>query len=176
MKSTTTLAIATSISLAYSNFAMANGHDLPCFQRIYSAEHMADHPEQTVSELTFWFELIHMGDYLAGNFKAQTADTPVTRETGLADQAFEDSMFCGDGQYPYPYQLSQCGLECGGTDVLIEYLTPDEILFHTKGISVNNFEGRCTSGVLQEGDDDSFTTYRLFLVPSEVCTGVGPFG
>ncbi|MCG3267515.1 hypothetical protein [Yoonia sp. I 8.24] len=176
MKFSSKLAIFTSITLGYAHSAMANGHDLPCYQRVYSAAHMADHPEQNVAELTFWFELIHSGDVLVGNFKTLTADTSETRERGIADQIFEDGMFCYGGQFPNTNQVTQCTLECGGPDVLIEYPAPGELLFHTKSISVNNSAGRCTSGVLQEGDADTYVSYRLFLVPSEMCTGIGPFG
>lgn len=158
--------------------------DMPdgCYQRIYSAEHLRDNPDQTVSELTMefgqfsaFFDLDEdLQDTPVVRVEALMASIPSTTESGTAGRRFSSVLFCGqhrrhrlDPEWMQDGAVS-CSGECDGGTFQVVSANETEMLIRTQGVRLTAC-GEMDGFAMLKDDQDGPTTYKLFAAPAESC-------
>lgn len=169
--------IFTSIAILSGGVAgHAQEAPLGCFVRDYDADHMAAHPEQTVTALSLSFVQPDAGPAI--RWATMTAMTSDAAGAGLAKRRFTNTLVCET--HP-PHDLDptwvtdgalRCGVECDGG--FFEILPSDEgtLLIRTERVRLTDGAG-CGGDFSLHDLSDGPTTYRLNAAAPERCAEAG---
>jgi len=142
----------------------ADGLRPGCYHRDYSAEHLRQHPEQVVDEITMGVERDEQGNLIA-RLKVATADQGHAGQNGLGNRIFMQSLICFDqnGQMV-------CAVECDGGLFSVTRQTEDAVTIKTKYLMVGDAEA--CGGTLDLAERPMIPVkYKLDLVPDAACKG-----
>lgn len=134
------------------------GKDDSCYARQYSAEHMAENPDQTVSFIKFghfpsWFE--------ARGILQDASTVPFTIEVNFKN---DNQNYMNGGECrPHDDDL-KCQIECDGGGFVLKHKDADSILLYTRpeqGFAVAGCDGNDYRSVTDKTDDKIFLLRRL---------------
>ena len=106
-----------------------------CFERNYSAAHLAKQPAQIVEAIRLW---IYVNDYqeTIADMTVQFGDRGRIRGTASAGQIMQQSLFCWQDS-----AAVGCSVECDGGWFNVTRDTGDVLTFRTEGLVVGDSEG-----------------------------------
>ena len=156
-----------------------------CYQRTYSADHLAQNPGQTVSQLTISFGRLSDGqrvgeeavDPVIAWVNALMAPTETTQQDGTAGRRFSEGLFCmPHEQHRLDADWVQdggiiCGVECDGGFFQVVSVNDEGMFIRTDGIRLSECGGS-DAQVRMKDEGAGPTTYRLFPMPADICAGV----
>jgi len=134
-----------------------------CYQRVYTAQHLANHPEQVVSAVTLW-----VGDWYtevarSAQIEVIPADQGHAAGAGFQGQVLQQMLFCGNEAGE-----ARCAVECdgGGFDVIRQ--DASGMTFRTDYMLVGT--GGACGGVMDMAErPNEGVSYRLPRVDEAVC-------
>lgn len=166
------LALSTGAGLAVelTDFVAAEAGAQACWQRIYDAEHLATHPDQKVTQITFGIGFQPPDDdiadpegiYLFG-LAASLRDGPKGVASG--------GCWVGDG-------VTRCSVDCDGGSVLIEKRGDGRLLIDLEATGYIALESECGGSgeyetfALEPGLDDK--QFLLGPADAKACKGLVP--
>jgi hypothetical protein len=139
-----------------------------CWRRVYDAKHLAAHPRQKVTELTFFLRV--SGYDVGGNYVFKNPDH-IFYNFALSLKRRGDKRALATGGDCLGEKTADCVVDCDGGGVSIDKLPSGDglsISLHDGGIA---FGGDCdtTTGTwVGPGADDKI--FRLDKAPDEACT------
>ncbi len=151
---------ATILALLASLGIAANAFANQCYQRAYTAEHLARNPDQMVESLQVLF--ITEGDFFARAMARFRGDPDV----------YETTLECwnpeGEGA-----DVITCAVECDGGRFTTNLKDDASILVRTRGFLVGPGCGEDTLRWVRDGDTSRIgnadTVFKLFRIPTDRC-------
>lgn len=137
-----------------------------CYERIYSAAHLADNPDQGVESIRLEIRDDPSELYVLVSLAARMSTQGQARTDKVAGQVLEQGLFCPrDGS-------AECYVECDGGSIKITEQTSSGLTFQTGYIVIGDDENGCggTSTLAEPGA--AVTTYRLNAVSPSLCEGL----
>lgn len=160
------LAAALAVTLVFATPAVAAEFRKGCYQRIYSAGHLAGHPAQVVAAIRLkvgeWQTNVSRGTKM----EIVVANQGRARGTGLAGRALSQYLFCGtEGRSDI------CVAECDSGAIELRRQDAGGLTFRTRYLMVGNGPG-CGGFVDLAEVAGRYTSYKLYRVPDAVCNGM----
>ncbi|MCR8723196.1 hypothetical protein [Frigidibacter sp. ROC022] len=142
--------------------ARAEGPPPGCYDRSYSAAHLASHPDQIAARIRLWLEPDGDGTNAVGNLTIWTADQGHARRDGLGNSRFDSFLLCWTEN-----GRDFCGIECDGGHASIT-VKGDTLDLSTDGMWVGETQG-CGGAIDIAERPDTRVTYRMTRVPDAHC-------
>lgn len=166
------LALSTGASLGgeLTDFVAAEAGAESCWQRIYDAEHLAGHPNQKVTQMTFGIGFQPPEDDIA--------DEDGLFLFGLAAGLRDGAKGVASGGCWVHEGTARCGVDCDGGSVLIEKRADGKLLIDLEATGYIVLESECGGSgvyetfVLEPGLDDK--QFLLSPADAKVCKGLVP--
>jgi len=137
-----------------------------CYERIYSAAHLAENPNQGVESIRLEIRDDQPDGYVLVSLAARMSTQGQARRDRVAGQVLEQGLFCPrDGS-------SECYVECDGGGIKITSQSDSSLTFQTGYVVIGDDEDGCggTSTLVEPGA--ALTTYRLNAVAPALCEGL----
>ena len=159
-----------SVAVELTDFVVAEAGAESCWQRIYDADHLAAHPDQRVTEMTFGIGF-------------QPPEDDIANEEGLFLFGLAASLRDGPkgvasgGCWVYEGE-ARCGVDCDGGSVVIEPRADGKLLIDLEATGYIRLEGECGGSgefetfELEPGLDDK--QFLLSPADAKVCKGLVP--
>ncbi|MEJ6393950.1 hypothetical protein V8J82_11825 [Gymnodinialimonas sp. 2305UL16-5] len=146
------------ISAMVPSLALAQSFPAGCFVRDYSAEHLAEHPEQGVAEIRMLFD----ENDLSLTIAAVMGETGQAVRDDVAGRHLTERALCD--------RNGRCAILCDGGDLWLHRDEGASILMRTDGARIATEPCRTDlpSSDLAEAPN-AVTTYRLFRASEEAC-------
>lgn len=155
----TSLAIATLATSAAAESAVPLG----CFERHYSADHIAQNPTQIVDWIQMRIEHSDQYDETYAYLVARFIDQGRVKGTPSAGQVLDQGLICGD------YNRGPgCAVECDGGSFTFVKISDDSVTIELLGLSMGETDGCGGSESLGEVMGQT-VRYRLYRVDDAVC-------
>jgi len=137
-----------------------------CYERIYSAAHLANNPNQGVESIRLKIENDPAEPYVGVFVAALMSTQGQARRDNVAGQVLDQGLFCPrDGS-------GECFVECDGGSLEITDQSSSSLTFRTGGLRIGDLDGCGGQSSLAE-PGGGFTTYRLNAVAPALCEGMG---
>ena len=160
------------VSICLAGTASAQDITRGCFERDYTAEHLASHPLQVVDDIKLRFYDDEYGNVLA-EMLVLTANQGHVAKDGLGGQTFWQFLLCWDNG-----GLGGCSVECDGGGFDIEIDDGNTLQFVTQGLWVGETD-ECGGAAniaevppRYEGDEfipGEPVSYRLYRTDDTAC-------
>ena len=137
-----------------------------CYERIYSAEHLAGQPDQVVQEIRLSLsKQQEFGEWVAG-MEVLTANQGHAARDGLGGQRLTQFLICweNDGR-------RGCSVECDGGSFTITRDDGKRLAFRTDYLMVGDTEG-CGGAMDIAEKDGQAVSYRLQRVSEARCAAI----
>ena len=139
-----------------------------CYRRLYDKAHLAAHPKQTVTAITF---LIRVVRYDAQGERYHTPATKPDDWIGYQFAMAVDRRREGRTQRTsgdcFGFESARCSVDCDGGGVTLEKPEPDVLLLRLTDYGIR-MSGACEGGaMLKPGQDDK--VFRLAKVADQMC-------
>lgn len=143
-----------------------------CYRRVYDKAHLAAHPKQTVTGITF---LIRVVRYDA---QGERYHTPATKpddwigyQFALAVQRRGEARTLRTAGDCFGFESARCSVDCDGGGVTLEKAAPDGLVVRVASDYGIRMSGACEGGVmLKPGADDK--AFRLTKVADRLCAAL----
>ena len=143
-----------------------------CYRRVYDKAHLAAHPKQTVTAMTF---LIRVVRYDA---QGERHHTPATKpddwigyQFAMAVERRREGRTRRTSGDCFGYENARCSVDCDGGGVTLEKAAPDALLVRLADDYGIRLSGACEGGVmLKPGSDDK--AFRLAKVADNLCAAL----
>ena len=142
--------------------AQAGGPAPGCFERSYSADHLARHPEQVVERIVL--QILTNGENTAARLWVNTARQGHARAEGLGGQRFAQVLECWDDADGRGF----CAVECDGGNFTVTKRDAKSLTFETKYLMVGDTE-ECGGAVDLAERPRELVTYRLNAAADAIC-------
>ena len=142
-----------------------------CYRRVYDKAHLAAHPKQTVTGMTF---LIRVVRYDAQGERYHTPATKPDDWIGYqfamaVDRRREGRTLRTSGDC-FGFDSARCSVDCDGGGVTLENPEADVLLVRLTDYGIR-MSGSCEGGaMLKPGSDDK--VFRLAKAADKVCAGL----
>lgn len=153
-----------------SDLVEAHGGAISCWQRLYDAPHLASHPEQQVTEITFALSYEPPDESIAEEEGFYLFGMAASLRNGLAGTA-------GGGCWMDEGQM-RCGVDCDGGGVVIKDRDDGKLLVDLEATGYVRMQSECSGGgesesfALEPGLDDK--QFLLSPVAAKVCKALVP--
>lgn len=153
------LALATAVQAA-------DGPPLGCYQRAYSAEHLAANPAQIVDEISLKIHIQAIYGEIIGDMRVWFADQGRVAGTVNAGRVLDQFLICWGDE-----TRSGCSVECDGGSFQVTKADPNGLTFETDYLLVGETEDCGGAEDLAEILGQP-VKYRLNRVDDAVCDGL----
>ncbi|WGW03841.1 hypothetical protein [Tropicibacter oceani] len=143
------------------------GEVLPgCYERAYTAEHLASQPAQVVREIRLW-----VGDWTtevarAGKLEVIAANQGRARASDQHGRVLTQTLYCGNEAGE-----ATCLAECDGGSLEVRKQDSAGMTFRTRYLMVGEVGG-CGGSLDLAEVPGQWVSYKLFRVPDARCDGM----